>query len=68
MGKVVFSCCFCNESIIENKVDPVDINVVLNEDMQKKNGSFQNFYAHFDCFKQKLHRDIQGYLLKEDQD
>jgi hypothetical protein len=62
-----FECCFCKQSIEENKVDPVDINIVLNEDMQLKTGSFQNFYCHFDCLKKRLHKDIQGYLVRDDE-
>jgi hypothetical protein len=57
-------CCFCNEGIVETKTDPVDINIIYNEDMIEKTGRFQNFYAHFDCLRQKLHDNIRGYFVK----
>jgi hypothetical protein len=68
MKKWCFKCCFCNEGILENNVDPIDISIVLNEDMQKNNGSSQSFYAHFNCFKQKLYKDLQGYLVTDNPD
>jgi hypothetical protein len=36
--------------------------------MKNNNGSFQNFYAHFSCLKGKLHKDIHGYLVRDDED
>ncbi len=63
-----FECCFCKKSIAENSVEPLDITVVFNEDIKQKTGSFQNFYAHFFCLKKKLHKDSQGYLIREDED
>ncbi len=61
-------CCFCKKSIEGNAVDPLDISVVFNEDVKKKTGSFQTFYAHFSCLKERLHKDNQGYLIREDKD
>jgi hypothetical protein len=63
-----FECCFCKKSIEEDSVDPIDINIVFNEDMINKTGSFQNFYAHFKCLKEKLHESMRGYLIREDED
>lgn len=64
MNNWAFNCCICNQTIIENKVDPIDINIVFNEDMKLKTGSFQNFYAHFDCLKKFLHKNMQGYFVR----
>lgn len=61
-------CCFCNKEIEENKTDPLDINIIYNEDMLQKTGTFRNFYAHFYCLKPTLHKDIQGYLVRTDED
>ena len=63
-----FECCFCKQSIEENRIDPVDINIIFNEDMKHKTGSFQNFYAHFYCLKKRLHKDVQGYMVRDDED
>ena len=27
-----FECCFCKKDILENKIDPCDINIVINSD------------------------------------
>lgn len=61
-----FECCFCRQSIIETKIDPVDINVVYNEDILNKTGCSFNFYAHYKCLKEKLHENMQGYLVTDD--
>lgn len=61
-----FQCCFCNEAIKEDSVDPLDMNIVFNEDMIAKTGSFQNFYTHFHCLKEKLHPSFKGYLVRVD--
>jgi len=63
-----FECCFCKKGIEENKTDPLDMTIVFNEDYKKKTGSFQLLFAHFDCLKNCLHKDNQGYLIKDDED
>jgi hypothetical protein len=68
MNKMSFQCCFCAKGIEENKVDPIDINIVFNEDMKMGSRSFRNFYAHFYCFKEKLHKSTQGYLVRSDEE
>ncbi|GAB4456742.1 MAG: hypothetical protein OHK0036_20480 [Bacteroidia bacterium] len=50
-----------------NKVGPIDINIIFNEDIQQRTGRFQNLYAHFDCFKMYLHKNIQGYFIRSDE-
>ncbi len=61
-----FECCFCKKSINENQVEPVDISIVFNEDVKKKTGAMQLFYSHFDCLRDRLHKDNRGYLVRED--
>jgi hypothetical protein len=63
-----FQCCFCAKGIKEDRVDPLDINIIFNEDMKNNSGSFQNFYAHFSCLKEKLHTTMQGYLVRDDEE
>jgi hypothetical protein len=60
-----FMCCFCNESIEENKIDPCDINVVINSEICKPSceRTSQNFYAHFKCLQEKFHKNIQGSFV-----
>jgi hypothetical protein len=60
-----FECCFCKKSIEENEIDPCDINIIINSEMKKgpKERCSQNFYSHFQCLKERLHKDIQGYFV-----
>jgi hypothetical protein len=63
-----FECCFCTNSIGENKVDPIDINIVFSDDMKNNTGVFYDLYSHFHCLKEKLHKTMQGYLVRDDDD
>jgi hypothetical protein len=54
-NKPGFTCCFCNQGIIENQTDPIYITVGFNEDSIYKTEDKQLFFAHYDCFKQNLH-------------
>ena len=31
-----FICCFCNQSIIENRTDPIDLDIMHNQDLLNK--------------------------------
>lgn len=66
MEIVGFECCFCKKSIKEDLTDPLDLRVTFNEDIKENTGSFQIFSAHFECLKSKLHEDVQGYLIRDD--
>jgi len=68
MNKFNFQCCFCNEGIAENKVDPIDISIIFNEDMLLKTGATQDFWAHFYCLQEKLHPYMKGYLIRTDKE
>ena len=62
-----FECCYCRKSIVETEVDPLDINLIINSEMQKKaeERSFQNFYSHYDCFRKTLHKGLQGMMVAD---
>ncbi|MDP3889219.1 MAG: hypothetical protein Q8Q25_01595 [bacterium] len=64
MNKLKFTCCFCNQGIVPNEIDPCDINIVACYDKPQKDKPSQSFYCHFDCLKERLHKNIQGYFLK----
>ncbi len=55
-----FECCFCKKSIQETRNDPVEINIVLNEDMIQKTEVSQSFYAHIPCLHEKY---IQMFVV-----
>ena len=61
-----FTCCFCNQSIKENDIDPLDINITANCEIKKnvKDRAFQLFYSHFKCLQEKLHDNTKGYLIE----
>jgi hypothetical protein len=60
-----FECCFCKQSIRETRNDPIDINIILNEEMIQKTGASQSFYAHAHCLYERLHQDVRGYFVKK---
>jgi hypothetical protein len=43
--------------------DPCDVNILINIDKAKDKQDNQTFYCHVDCFKEKLHEKIRGYLV-----
>ena len=55
---------FCGDKILPNKVDPMGINVVARYDKLSANSPSQDFYVHFNCFKERLGPDISGYFLE----
>lgn len=58
-----YTCCFCNSSIESTQIDPCNINVLGQYDKTTKDKPSQDFYCHFECFKEKLHQEITGYFL-----
>jgi ribosome-associated translation inhibitor RaiA len=60
-----YECCFCKKEIQETRNDPVDINIVLHEDMIQKTEAAQSFYAHIACLYERLHQDVRGYCIKK---
>ncbi len=60
-----FQCCFCNTGITENNINPIDINIITNEARRDKTGSEQLFFAHFHCFKERLHQYFKAYFIQE---
>jgi hypothetical protein len=59
-----FECCFCQQAIEDNKVDPLDLALIINEEMKKNisHRSTLNLYAHSKCLHDKLHPYYRGYL------
>jgi len=64
-NKLGTECCFCKKSIEPNKIDPCNISILAQWDKPKTEQVDINFWCHFDCFKAKLHKDMQGYFLKD---
>jgi len=63
MPELNFRCCFCNEMITPNDVDPCDVNILTNIDKPKDKQENQTFYCHIDCFKEKMHYKMAGFLI-----
>jgi len=57
-----FMCCFCNESITSLDPNPSDINIIANIDKPKEQQDDQFFFCHAECFKKKLHKNLQALL------
>jgi hypothetical protein len=57
------TCCFCNESIKITKIDPCDINIMTNWDEPQGKKKDQTFWCHYECFRNKMHTDVEKYLV-----
>lgn len=58
-----YRCCFCNKIIESDKVNPCDLNILINIDKPKEKQDNQTFYCHIDCFKDRLHEEIKKLLV-----
>jgi hypothetical protein len=56
-------CCFCNESIKSDNVNPCDFNIVTNWDKTPEKQHSQNFWCHAECLQKALHPDIRLHLV-----
>lgn len=62
--KIPFAlCCFCNKSINSDLTNPCDINITTNWDKSIERQHNQTFWCHIECFKEKLHKDVQQHLM-----
>jgi hypothetical protein len=58
-----FRRCFCNLMIESSQVNPCDLNILINCDKSKEEQDNQTFYCHVECFREKLHKEVEGYLI-----
>lgn len=56
-------CCFCNQGIISDDLNPCDIVISSNWDKEEGKQNGQNFWCHLECFRTKLDKDIQQHLV-----
>lgn len=56
-------CCFCNRSIQSTEVNPCELIIITNWDKSIELQNNQNFWCHIDCFKTRLHSDLQQHLV-----
>lgn len=62
MDELKFTCCFCNKTIESSKVNPADINILINIDKPEHEQYSQNFWCHVECFREKLHDAIKMHF------
>lgn len=55
-------CCFCNKDIKSSKINPTEINILINFDKSKDLQHEQSFFCHVECFREKLHESIKNYF------
>lgn len=58
-----FTCCFCDNKIESNEIDPCDINILTNYDKPKEKQANQTFWCHLECFRKALHSDLRKHLV-----
>ena len=63
MNELHYRCCFCNIIIKSDEVNPCDLNILINIDKSKDKQDNQTFYCHINCFKDKLHDEIEKCLV-----
>jgi len=66
--KFNFRCCFCNEIIISNDIDPCDINILTNVDKSKGKQENQTFYCHIYCFAESISSKMKDFLVLDELD
>lgn len=57
------TCCFCNKKIKSDSINPCDLNILTNWDKSPNYQNNQTFWCHFECFKDKLHQDVQKHVM-----
>lgn len=63
MKQIKISCCFCNTTIESSEINPCEIILLSNWDKSKEKQHAQNFWCHYECFKEKLNSNIQQHLM-----
>lgn len=56
-------CCFCNKNVESDAINPCDINILSNWDKEKNKQHNQTFWCHYECFREKLHTDVQQHCI-----
>ena len=59
-----YICCFCDKSIESDNIDVCSVIVITNWDKNDEQHDEQQFFCHFNCFKNKLHNNIPLYFNK----
>ena len=57
------SCCFCAQRVDSDQINPAEVIVVNNWDKPKNIQEEQVFWAHIQCFKDKMHVSYQKYFF-----
>ena len=63
MSKENVLCSFCNQKIESDNLNPCDINILTNWDKPKSNRRNQTFWCHLECFRKRLHKEVQQHLV-----
>ncbi len=63
MNNTDVCCCFCNEKIESTDINPCDINILTNWGKSKNKQHNQTFWCHFECFREKLDKNVQQHLV-----
>ena len=63
MKIIQYRCCFCDQMIESTKIDPCDLNILINYDKPKDQQDNQTFWCHIECFRKNLHENIRKLLI-----
>jgi len=59
----ILLCCFCNNIIDSDVVNPCDISILTNWDKPKNKQHNQTFWCHINCFRKALHSEVRDNLV-----
>jgi len=62
INELNYRCCFCNQSIASSKVNPAEINILINFDKTDDQQYNQTFFCHTLCFKEKLDNALKMHF------
>jgi hypothetical protein len=58
-----YRCCFCDQMIESTRINPCDLNILINYDKPKDEQDNQTFWCHIECFRKSLHENIRKMLV-----
>lgn len=56
-------CCFCGEDVNSDNINPCDVVIGRNWDKNTAERKDHFFGVHFECFREKMHREMKPYLI-----
>lgn len=56
-------CCFCNESIKSDNVNPCDLSIATNWGKSPEKQHSQDFWCHVECLRRAVHPSVRQHVV-----